>query len=214
MNFNDRETAMILAALRYWQDQVQEADAKETMPEHFLDVEPMTDKEIDGLCERINCAEPCKPKDKPKVKPKVTTNQEQGLYVIPEGKGFTCLGFDRCLELIKAYAADLGLEVDPANTERGSMAAYQYWQLLGKAICERHNATGQRSNAELTPQLIGLEGKRVEVVDCYGETRRFWVGKSIGVIPIHLEVDRRDSTGGGGVTGAPFKSVRVIENHK
>lgn len=53
-----------------------------------------------------------------------------------------------------------------------------------------------RSDAGLTPQLIGLEGWRVEVLTSYGETRRFIVGRSSGWIPCHIELRRRDSSGG------------------
>jgi hypothetical protein len=38
-----------------------------------------------------------------------------------------------------------------------------------------------RDNSDLSPQLVGLEGYRVEVVTTYGETRRFIVGKSTGM---------------------------------
>lgn len=144
----------------------------------------------------------------------VTTNKEQSLYVIPAEGGFTCLGFDVCLERIKKYAGDLGLDIDQANIERGSIAAYQYYRSLVKAIADRFNKTGKRCNTDLTPQLIGLEGKRIEVVDCYDEKRRFWVGKSTGWIPIHLEIEKRSDDGGGGVTGTPFKSIRVLEEHR
>ena len=48
----------------------------------------------------------------------------------------------------------------------------------------------------LSPQLVGLEGWRVEVVTNYGETRRFIVGRSAGWYPCHLEVFRRSSSGG------------------
>jgi hypothetical protein len=66
-----------------------------------------------------------------------------------------------------------------------------------------------RSDAGLTDQLKGLEGKRVEVVTDYGETRRFYVGRSSGWIPCHIE--RKLSTSHGGV-GADkhYASVRVI----
>ena len=59
-----------------------------------------------------------------------------------------------------------------------------------------------RDNSGLTPQLIGLEGWRVEVVDCYSdeegqpEPRRFIVGKSTGWRPCHLELRNRRSRGG------------------
>jgi hypothetical protein len=62
---------------------------------------------------------------------------------------------------------------------------------------------------ELSPQLIGLEGHRVEVVTCNNERRRFIVGKSVGWIPIHLEIARRDSTGGIGAE-REYQTVRDL----
>ena len=67
-----------------------------------------------------------------------------------------------------------------------------------------------RSDAGLTPQLVGLEGCRVEVVDKFGERRRFIVGRSTGWVPCHIEVKRCDSSGGG-AADKTYKSVRVIE---
>ena len=55
----------------------------------------------------------------------------------------------------------------------------------------------ERDPSGLTPQLVGLEGWRVEVATTYGETRRFIVGRSTGWRPCHLEIARRDSSGGG-----------------
>lgn len=67
-----------------------------------------------------------------------------------------------------------------------------------------------RSDAGLTPQLIGLEGWRVEVETTYGETRRFIVGRSTGWIPCHIERKLRTSSGGYGAE-KEYKSVRRIE---
>jgi hypothetical protein len=58
--------------------------------------------------------------------------------------------------------------------------------------------------------LIGLEGRRVEVVEADGQRRRFKVGKSTGWIPCHIELANERSSGGMAVMGEPFKSVRVI----
>jgi hypothetical protein len=144
----------------------------------------------------------------------VTVNAEQELYVIPCGDGYSCLGFDVLLARHNAVAAWLrseGLDADDLPREsRGTMPAYHaYTALMERAAsyCRRNNL---RCPAELTPQLIGLEGKRVEVVDRYGQRRRFIVGKSTGWEPCHLEIARRDSSGGPAVTGAPFQSVRVV----
>lgn len=67
-----------------------------------------------------------------------------------------------------------------------------------------------RDNSDLSPQLRGLEGWRVEVFDEMPENphagreafesasrpRRFIVGKSNGWRPCHLEISRRNSCGG------------------
>ena len=65
------------------------------------------------------------------------------------------------------------------------------WQLLTPA-----QRDALRDNSALTPQLKGLEGHRVEVIDNYGERRRFWVRVSTGWQPIHLEVKQLNSSGG------------------
>lgn len=134
-----------------------------------------------------------------------------GVYVIPAGEGFTTLGFDRAMQLGNALAAELDRwDMTPLPTERGTIEAYKKYAALVELAWHRHSAIGFRSKVELTPQLVGLEGKRVEVVDRYGEKRRFQVGRSSGWIPCHLEIEHRNSSGGPAVTGAPFRSVRVI----
>lgn len=82
------------------------------------------------------------------------------------------------------------------------------WQTLCRAKRDR-----LRDNSDLSPQLIGLEGYRVEVVTLYGETRRFNVGKSTGWKPIHLEVHNKRSLGGIGAE-KKYKSVTVIRRIK
>lgn len=69
-----------------------------------------------------------------------------------------------------------------------------------------------RDLSDLSPQLRGLEGYRVEVVDQWGEVRRFWVGRSTGWKPIHLEIARINSNGGGGADRA-YRSVVVVRRN-
>lgn len=152
---------------------------------------------------------------KPRV---VTVNKAQGLYVIPCGDdGYSCLGFDVAYTWatdVLAWMRSLGAtinqpEIDAAN--KGTIKGYnEYLNVMrvGGGYAEREKL---RCPAQLTGQLIGLEGKRVEVVDNAGDTRRFIVGKSMGWLPCHLEIEERSSTGGGAVSGAPYKSVTVIE---
>ena len=53
MNLSDREMATVLAALRYWQDEMG-CHGRAAYPEHFEETEPLTAPEIDALCERLN----------------------------------------------------------------------------------------------------------------------------------------------------------------
>lgn len=66
-----------------------------------------------------------------------------------------------------------------------------------------------RDNSGLSPQLIGLEGWRVEVITTYGEKRRFIVGISTGWRPCHLEVSRRGAHGGG-ASEKTYASVKKL----
>ena len=49
-----RELATVLAALRYWQQDLEANDAPPISGEFFADCEPLTSEEIDQLCERLN----------------------------------------------------------------------------------------------------------------------------------------------------------------
>ncbi len=65
----------------------------------------------------------------------------------------------------------------------------------------------------LNPQLLGLEGWRVEVNTSYGETRRFIVGRSTGWKPCHLEIHRRDSSGGMAAARSYEKVTPLYQAH-
>jgi hypothetical protein len=66
-----------------------------------------------------------------------------------------------------------------------------------------------RDLAGLSAPLMGLEGWRVEVVDNYGQTRRFIVGRSTGWRPCHLEISRRGAYGGM-AADQNYRSVRKL----
>ncbi len=57
-HFSDRELATVLAALRYWQQDLdaQEPNDEESGPisPHFDEHEPLSSKEVDELCQRLN----------------------------------------------------------------------------------------------------------------------------------------------------------------
>jgi hypothetical protein len=82
---------------------------------------------------------------------------------------------------------------------------HERWNLLSNAQRE-----AMRDNSHLSPQLIGLEGWRVEAVDIHGEKRRFIVGKSTGWRPCHLEIKTARSTCGVPAR-ARYQSVKALE---
>lgn len=139
-------------------------------------------------------------------------NKEQRLYVMPCGGGYSCYGFDVLDRKARALTAELiarGHSVPAWNERKGTKKAFYHYATLIELASDINRRTGYRFAYELTKQLMGLEGFRVEVVTTYGETRRFWVGKSTGFTPIHLEICRRNSSGGGGADHE-YKSVVVI----
>lgn len=143
----------------------------------------------------------------------LTLNKERQLYVIKTEVGVSCLGFDVCQEKSKRLSEWLNARdvSTPKIGPRGSEKAYRDYLLLCSMVEIVHGNTGEKCDVELTEQLIGLEGKRVEVTDCHGETRRFWVARSSGWTPVHLEIKRRNSISGLAVSGAPFKELKVIK---
>jgi len=143
----------------------------------------------------------------------ISINRQQKLFVLPvNGGGYSCLGFDVCEERMRGLATEMNVQPQPHR--KGTRAAYAAYTQLVDLACQRNQATGWRSQSELTSQLMGLEGKRVEVVDCWEQKRRFYVGKSAGFIPVHLEIARRNSSGGPAVMGTPFKSICVVSGSR
>lgn len=136
----------------------------------------------------------------------VTIGQNE--YHIPCGAGFTCLGFDVCLQRTADVARWLGWRLPRA--ERGTMAAYSAYEAVMAAARAYARESGLRCPAELEPRLIGLEGKRVEVAYADGAKSRFYVGKSTGWLPVHLEIKRRNSSGGAPVYLPDTATLRVI----
>lgn len=137
-------------------------------------------------------------------------NKEARLYVMAEAGGYSCYGFDVLDRKGRALAAELGADWTERKGTKKAFKRYDDLLSIARAI---NAATKRRFACELSPQLVGLEGRRVEVVTTYGETRRFWVGKSTGFIPCHLEIMRVNSTGGGAAEHE-YKSVRVVSDKR
>lgn len=136
-------------------------------------------------------------------------NTAQRLYVMRSGQGFSCYGFD-VLDR-KAKAAYAWCAGDAPNFGTPGTAAH--FAMCDTAIEEAAAyaiKTRKKCPVELHPQLVGLEGHRVEVIDADGDTDRFIVGRSTGWMPVHLRIHNRRSHGGPAVDSRPFQSVRSL----
>lgn len=150
------------------------------------------------------------------MKNKVTVNEKSRLYVLEFGGGYSCLGFDvleRRLNALLKEIVNLGFTPEAA-AEIGTAERYRQYQSAIDFAEAYHKRTGWRSQSELTPELIGKEGRRVEVVHSFGKERevtRFKVGKSTGFIPCHLELANSHSHGGPAVCLGKIISVKIIK---
>ncbi len=138
-------------------------------------------------------------------------NREQRLYVMKSGHGYSCLGYDVVERRRVATLEWIGHKnVKPMR--KGSRKHYDAYQDAMMEGLTYSTNTGKRCPAELTPELVQYEGKRVEVTYPDGErAHRFIVGKSSGWLPCHLEIARRDSTGGGAVYFPKGATVELVK---
>lgn len=137
-------------------------------------------------------------------------NRAQRVYVMPSGGGFSCYGFDVLKRKTAALAAYAGRPDLAPPIRTGTRKAWRVYQAASAAGRAHYDRTKERATFELTPALIGLEGRRVEVTEPGEPPRRFIVGKSTGWTPVHLEISRRDSHGGPAVFLSPRARVRVV----
>jgi hypothetical protein len=110
-----------------------------------------------------------------------------GVYAAttPEG-GTATLSFDATMDTIDRYSTEL--LVPAPEVQRGTMEAFAMLEVLRDALVLRHEVTGEQAVSDLSPDLIGLEGRRVTVLDDEdSEPRSFVVGKTDGPLPRHLE---------------------------
>lgn len=135
-------------------------------------------------------------------------NQEQRLYVLPSGNGYSCLGFDFAEKRRVAVLEWLGEK--PAPMATGTAEHFTAYEAAMSRGAAHNRATGRRCPAELDKRLAPFEGRRVEVTAPDGSRERFIVGKSMGWLPIFLEIERRDSSGGAGAYVPEGATVRAV----
>lgn len=134
----------------------------------------------------------------------VTTNAEQGLFVIPSGKGYTCFGFDNLLKELKQLARWLGI-APPQDSERGTLAQYQQHRNAIEAVAKRggipetwfHDNTPAAVRQVLEAARLSKRKVRIYCGDIDG---RSWlgefevvgyIGRSTGLMKIPLLIAPR-----------------------
>lgn len=141
----------------------------------------------------------------------VTINEEQRLYVIPCGNGYTCLGFDYAYRQAQAVATWANLP-GPSPVNIGTPDGYRDYTRIMSAGAEHARITGRKCVAEIIPELDAWRGHRVEVTYPDGARTRFYVGRSTGWLPCTLEIKTRRSLGGSAAYFPPGSTVRVLHN--
>lgn len=138
----------------------------------------------------------------------VSTLPGRPMFILSRGGGVSCLGLEVARRKASGVLAWIGDTVDlSAATPAEVWAAYADAMERGAAF---HSATGIRCPIDLSPALIGLEGRRVEVTAPNGERSRFIVGKSSGWLPVHLAIARRNCHGGAAAYVPAGSTVRVV----
>jgi hypothetical protein len=135
-------------------------------------------------------------------------NREERLYVMPCGSGYSCYGFDVLDRKARAVADWCGSL--PPLAPKGTPEHFKECSEIMVDGAAHAAKTGKQCEAELVPELIGLEGRRVELTEPHGYKRRFYVGRSTGWLPCHLEITTRRSMGGAPVSFPKGSTVRVV----
>jgi hypothetical protein len=135
-------------------------------------------------------------------------NAEQKLYVMHEGEGYSCYGFDVLDRRARAVAA--WSKIIPPLADLGTVGHFEQCSQIMEYGAKYAVKKGTRCEAELIPQFVGLEGKRVEITMPNGGRKRFCVGKSTGWLPCHLEIMTSRSHGGSAAYFPEGATVRVI----
>lgn len=145
----------------------------------------------------------------------VTINQEQRLFVIPSGDGYSCLGFDLAFKKLKQLIeyldirGEYGSPMEAKESEIGTMAQYaMYQQAVSHALKANIKETWFDSDTPFEVRRI-LEryrksGELIRVFYGDPQTGRDWleenesmgrVGRSSGIFKVPLMVEVGESGG-------------------
>lgn len=150
----------------------------------------------------------------------ITLNEEQKLYVIPSGSGYSCLGFDHAFKQATALAdaiaakrpdlAEQALDQKPDAADWGTMAVYNGYRNLTSLLSREKVALGTWFDPETHPEVmrqlelarVGKYRLRLEYGD--RQTGQAWddrpnngtIGRSMGPLKVPLLIKTARSYGG------------------
>lgn len=134
----------------------------------------------------------------------------KGVFVIPCGDGFSTLGFAYAEKRARGVLEWIGGKFRYSPKFNSLVNLYEEYKRAMKEGAEYAAKTGRKCPLELTPQLIGLEGKRVAIINADGsEESRFRVGRSTGWLPCHLEI-MPNAHGGSSVYIPEGATIRIL----
>jgi hypothetical protein len=144
----------------------------------------------------------------------ISRNQEQRLFVIPCGKGCSCLGFDNCLAEASQLALLLGA-AKPDPVQIGSMGQYNYYRELIGRYSQRTDLNQRTWFDPGTPDIVAdhlerarLKGQRLRLFFGDPGTGKCWleendvtgyIGRSMGPMRIPILLTTKSSSGGGAI---------------
>ena len=143
----------------------------------------------------------------------ITVDTEKRMYDVPYStlSGSSRLPFEGVERRVNQFTEWL-LERNytlPPIPECGTVAYYVYQEELMDIAYVHCQSTGEKFLTWLKPELIGYEGKTIEVVDKLGETQRFklgvigeWALQHVRILP--------GEEGSRPVIGEPFQSIKVV----
>ena len=154
----------------------------------------------------------------------IKLNEKQRLYVIPCGKGYTCLGFDNCFDETSQLAQLLNA-APPNPAQIGTQGQYDYYQNIIAQFCRRPDLNQETwfdpgtlepvkerlEHARLHDQKLRLFFGNRETGQCWLEENDVlgFIGRSMGPMRIPILLANRNSSGGGGILTACI--LRIID---
>lgn len=134
-------------------------------------------------------------------------DKQKGLYVLTKGLGVFPIGIGLLAKRAKALAQWMGI-AEP-KSEEGTPEHYTECMAMMDKGQLHAKRTGLKCTGNLNAQLVGYEGERVSVVDSAGQHRSFWVARTLGWMPGHLEIEF-DNGEDGALASEIYQSVTLV----